>query len=162
MEDLDATVELGPSLELRLQHDADSSLWLELPLRVGYTLGSSIAPIGLSFHPRLAWRRPASVKYGWKLRLDGGPLYSDSEFHGYFYNVAADEARPDRPEFEAKSGFSGMRYGFSFSRRIERWWLGGFMRFDDLSDSEIEASPLVNDRRNFSLGLSLAYVLSEN
>jgi outer membrane scaffolding protein for murein synthesis (MipA/OmpV family) len=161
MDDLDATVELGPSLEIRLRHDNSSSLWLEMPLRFAYTLGSSIAPIGRIFQPRIAWKRPASRKYNWKLRAVGGPMFADDEFHGYFYNVAAHEVTPQRSEYTADSGYSGFRFDFSYSRRIDKWWLGGFFRYDNLDGSEIESSPLVSENESFSAGISLGYIISE-
>lgn len=161
MQDLDATVELGPSLELRLQSNADSSLWLELPLRFAFTMASNIDPIGTTFHPRLAWRWPAKDKYNWKLRVAGGPLYADAQYHGYFYNVDSSEVTAERAAYTAQTGYSGMRLDFTFSRRIEKWWLGGFIRHDDLKGSEIEDSPLVTERSSWTAGLSLAFVLSE-
>jgi MipA family protein len=161
MQDLDATLEFGPSLELRLKSTDNSSLWLELPLRFAVALGDKIDPIGKTFHPRLAWRKPAKDKYNWKLRVAGGPLYADADYHGYFYNVDSSEVTAQRAEYTAATGYSGMRLDFTFSRRIQKWWLGGFIRLDDLNASEIEDSPLVTDNSNLTAGLSLAYILSE-
>ncbi len=161
MQSLDATLEFGPSLELRLHSTDDSSLWLELPLRFAFTMGDKIDPIGNTFHPRLAWRWPAKDKYNWKLRVAGGPLYANADYHGYFYNVDSSEVTAQRAEYTAGTGYSGMRLDFTFSRRIQKWWLGGFIRYDDLSGSEIEDSPLVTDSTSWTAGLSLAYVLSE-
>jgi MipA family protein len=161
MKSLDATLELGPSLELRLQSNDDSSLWLELPLRFAFALGHKIEPIGNTFHPRLAWRWPAKDKYDWKLRIAGGPLYANTDYHSYFYDVDSSEVTAQRPEYSAGSGYSGVRLDFTFSRRIQKWWLGGFVRYDDLNGSEIEDSPLVTDTSNWTVGLSLAFVISE-
>jgi MipA family protein len=161
MQDLDATVEFGPSLELRLQSNDDSSLWLELPLRFAFALGNNVESIGATFHPRLAWRWPAKDKNSWKLRVAGGPLYASSEYHGYFYNVDSTEVTAQRAEYRSDSGSSGQRFDFTFSRRIQRWWLGGFIRYDNLNGSEIEDSPLVTDPVNWTTGLSLVYVISE-
>ena len=161
MQDLDATVEFGPSLELRLQSNEDASLWLELPLRFAFSVGSDISHIGQTFHPRLAWRWPARDKYDWKLRFAAGPLYASSAYHGYFYNVDSSEVTAERAEYKADSGSSGQRLDFTFSRRIQKWWLGGFIRYDNLSGSAIADSPLVTDTSNWTAGLSLAYILSE-
>jgi MipA family protein len=161
MEDLDATLEFGPSLELRLQSTDNSSLWLELPLRFAFSMGNKIEAIGKTFHPRLAWRWPAKNKYNWKLRVAGGPLYADADYHAYFYNVDSSEVTAERAEYSAATGYSGMRLDFTFSRRIQKWWLGGFIRYDDLRGSEIEDSPLVTDNTSWTAGLSLAYIISE-
>jgi len=161
MEELDASFELGPSLEYRLMQSELSSLWLELPLRFAYTVNGSLESIGRVFHPRLAWRRPAAGKQDWKLRLAAGPLYADKTFHGYYYNVSATDSTPDRPEYSADSGYGGFRADFTYSRRFGQVWFGGFIRYDDLLDSEITDSPLVKDEQNLSAGLGLAWVISE-
>lgn len=158
---LDATVEIGPSLEYRVHHDETSSLWLELPLRIALNVEDSFDSIGSVFHPRLAWRRPALNKFAWKLRVAGGPLYADKSYHGYYYNVRTDEVTADRPAFSAGDGFSGYRFDFTYSRRISKYWFGGFVRYDNLSDSEIEHSPLVTTTSNWTAGLGFAWVLSE-
>jgi MipA family protein len=161
MQDLDATLELGPSLELRLLSEEETALWLELPLRFALAVGRNINSIGYTFHPRLAWRKPERYKEEWKLRVAGGPLFADRKYHAYFYDVDSSEVTPERAAYSADSGFSGTRLDFTFSRRIQQWWLGGFVRYDDLSASVIEDSPLVSQPRNWTFGLSLAYVLAE-
>ncbi|MDJ0880667.1 MAG: MipA/OmpV family protein [Gammaproteobacteria bacterium] len=161
MEELDASFELGPSLEYRLNQSELSSLWLEIPLRFAYTIDGGLDSIGRVFHPRLAWRHPAPGKQDWKLRFAAGPLYADDTHHGYYYNVNAQDATPDRPVFTAKGGYSGLRADFTFSRRFGRLWFGGFIRYDDISDSDITDSPLVEDEYNLTAGLGLAFVISE-
>lgn len=162
MDELDVTVELGPSLEYRIRYDDHSSLWLELPLRYAMTINSELDSIGHVFHPRLAWRKPALDKEDWKLRVAGGPLYADSTYHGYYYNVKDSESSSTRPAYQADSGYSGFRTDFSFSRRIDTFWFGGFIRYDSLNDSEIEDSPLVTEKTNWLAGVSFAWVISEN
>lgn len=162
MEPLDATVELGPSLEYRIRYDEQTSLWLELPLRFALNVEDDFKTIGEVFHPRLAWRKPAQDKYSWKLRLAGGPLFADSHWHGYYYDVSTAEATPTRPAYQANGGYSGMRFDFSYSRRIDALWFGGFVRFDSLNGSEIEDSPLVSTNTNWTAGIGLSWVISEH
>ncbi|MDJ0833405.1 MAG: MipA/OmpV family protein [Gammaproteobacteria bacterium] len=162
MDELDASIELGPSLEYRLQHDARTEIWLELPLRFAYSVNSELESIGHTFNPRLAWRKPARDKYDWKLNLTTGLLYADQDYHNYFYQVSSDEVTADRPLYDAGSGYSGLRLDFTYSKRIQRWWLGGFIRYDDISDSEFESSPLVTDSSNWLAGFGLAWIISEN
>lgn len=162
MDNLDATLEFGPSLEIRLRSDDDSSIWLELPLRFAASIGRDIRTIGETFHPRLAWRWPAKQKENWKLRFAGGPLYADADYHGYFYNVDSSEVTANRAEYTADAGYSGMRLDFTYSRRIQEWWLGGFVRYDNLDQSVIEDSPLVTNNSSWTAGISLAYIISEH
>lgn len=161
MQKLEATVEIGPSLEYRVMHDEKTSLWLELPLRFAMNIEDSFDSVGSVFHPRLAWRIPALSKFEWKFRLAGGPLYADENYHGYYYNVKANEVTANRPAFTAQDGFSGYRVDFTYSRRIDKYWFGGFVRYDDLSGSEIEDSPLVTTDSNWTAGLGFAWVFSE-
>ncbi len=162
MDELDASIELGPSLEYRLQHDATTELWLELPVRFAYSVNSDMQSIGHTINPRLAWRKPARDKYAWKLSFTTGLLYADDDYHNYFYQVSSNEVTAERPQFTAEAGYSGLRMDFTYSKRIERWWLGGFIRYDDLSDSEIESSPLVTDSSNWVAGFGLAWIISEH
>lgn len=161
MPELEATVEFGPSLEYRLRYDDETSLWLELPLRVALNVEDSFNSIGEVFHPRLAWRKPALDKYDWKLRLAGGPLFADADYHGYYYNVTSAQSTATRPAFTAGDGYSGIRVDFTYSRRIDHLWFGGFLRFDSLRGSEIEDSPLVTTSSNWTAGVGLAWVFSE-
>jgi outer membrane scaffolding protein for murein synthesis (MipA/OmpV family) len=161
MAKLDASVEIGPSLEYRIRYDDQTSLWLELPLRIALNVEDSLDSIGSVFHPRLAWRRPALTKFAWKLRVAGGPLYADENYHSYYYDVRADEVTATRPAFSAQDGFSGYRVDFTYSRRISKYWFGGFVRYDNLSGSEIEDSPLVTTTSNWTAGLGLSWIISE-
>ncbi len=159
---LDASIELGPSLEYRFFRDDFHSLWLELPLRFAVAIGSDNKQIGQVFTPRLAWRKPAHYKDDWKLRLAGGPLFADADFHRYFYEVEPAYASAERPAYDAEKGFSGWRLDFTFSRRLDGYWFGGFVRYDNLSGSVIEDSPLVTDSAQIMAGVSLAWVIGEH
>lgn len=162
MDELDATAEFGPSLEYRMAHSDTSSVWLELPLRFALNVQEDLDSIGQVFHPRVAWRRPPPNKYAWKLNLSAGLLFADERYHGYYYDVAPHEATETRPVYAAGSGYSGARIDFSYSRRIERIWVGGFVRYDNISGAAFEDSPLVSQTDNWMAGLGIAWVLSEH
>lgn len=162
MAPLQTTVELGPSLEYRVMHNEETSLWLELPLRFALNAEESFNSIGVVFHPRLAWRKPALNKFDWKLRVAGGPLYADDRYHGYYYDVQPSEATAIRPAYTAKDGYSGFRVDFTYSRRIDKLWFGGFARYDTLTDSVIDDSPLIKTSNNWTAGVGLAWIFSEH
>ncbi len=159
---LDATLELGPSLEYRLFHDPFHSLWIEMPLRLAFAIGKDNQQIGQIFSPRLAWRKPARWKGDWKLRLAGGPLFADADFHRYYYEVEPQYATAGRPTYEAAKGFSGWRIDFTWSRRLDGYWFGGFLRHDILSGSVIDDSPMVSEQRQWMLGFGMARVFGEH
>jgi outer membrane protein len=161
MDQLDATMEIGPSLEYRVSHDDDSSLWFELPLRYAFNLEKSLDRVGRVLHPRLAWRWPAQSKYDWKLRFAAGPLFGDDDYLAYHYNVKPGEVTPSRPAYTASSGYTGLRFDYTYSRRIDRLWFGGFVRFDSLGGADIEDSPLVTRSNNLTAGVGMAWVFDE-
>lgn len=162
MEKLDAIVEFGPSLEYRVRHDHVSSLWVELPLRFALNVEDDLNSIGTIFHPRLAWRKPALGKFDWKFQLTGGPLYADENYNGYYYNVKDSEVTPTRAAYTAGDGNAGYRIDFTYSRRIQKFWVGGFFRYDSLSGSDLKESSLVTTNSNWTAGIGIVWVISEN
>ena len=161
MEELEAIFEIGPSLNYRFYDLPDSSWWLDLPFRFAYTLDSEFENIGWVFQPRLSWRKPATRLGESKLRINFGPLFSDEEHHDYFYSVDITDALATRPAFQADGGFSGIRTEFTYSKRFGQYWLGGFVRYDNLKNSKIEDSPLVSDTDAWSAGIALSWVFLE-
>ncbi len=158
MEKLKGSFEIGPSLDYRLSRADRSSLWLELPLRFGFTFESNPQAIGWIFHPRLAWDKPYRNKGDWKLRLAVGPMYASGQYHDYYYSVDPVDALPTRPAFQAEAGYSGLRADFTFSKRFDDYWFGGFVRYDDLNGSVIENSSLVSDTSVWTSGVAFTWV----
>lgn len=161
MDELDAVFEIGPSLNYRFLALQDSAWWIDLPLRFVYAVDSKHEFIGRVFQPRLSWRKPARRLGEWKLHFLIGPVYSSDEHHAYFYSVDDDEATATRPAYDADSGFSGYRSEFTYSRRFGDYWLGGFLRYDNLRNSKIDDSPLVSERESWMGGIALAWVFHQ-
>ncbi len=162
MDELDATLELGPSLDYRFAQHNSAEWWLEFPLRLAFTFNSDLEHIGQVFQPRLAWRKPARHLYEWKLRAAIGPIYATSEFHDYYYSVETGDALPTRPVYDADGGYSGFRATFSYSKRFGQLWLGGFIRYDSLNDAVVEDSPLVSDKDAWLAGIAFGWVFSDS
>lgn len=161
MPELAATIELGPSLDYRFAKTGHAAWWLELPLRLAFTFDSDFEHIGQVFQPRLAWRKPARNLQQWKLRAAFGPIYSSGEFHDYYYSVSAEDALAARPVYEADGGYSGVRGTFSFSKRFDQLWVGGFIRFDSLNNAVVEDSPLVSKKDAWLAGIALGWVFKD-
>ena len=158
MDELDAIFEIGPALNYRFYPMQHSALWVDLPLRFGYTVNSDFEHIGYVFGPRLSWRKPATRLGESKIRLSIGPLFADHRYHDYFYSVDDADATATRPAYEADGGYSGLRSEFTYSKRIGRYWLGGFIRYDDMNGAVIDDSPLVSDNETWTAGIALAWV----
>ena len=162
MEQLKATLELGPSLDYQFFQGERNEVWLELPVRFAYTLENNPRNLGSAFEPRLVWLQPARKKAEWKLRFASGPLYASDKKHGYFYSVSPADATANRPQYEAQGGFSGIRSDFTYGRRFGDYWLGGFIRYDSLKGSVMEDSPLVTETSTWLAGIVFSWIFREN
>lgn len=161
MDELDAIFEIGPAINYRFYRMQHSALWIDLPLRYGYTLDSEFDNIGYIFEPRLSWRKPATRLGEWKLFFSIGPLFANSDYHDYFYSVDPAEATSSRPAYQADGGYSGFRSTFAYSKRIGQYWLGGFIRYDNLDGAVIDDSPLVSENESWMGGIALAWVFHQ-
>jgi outer membrane scaffolding protein for murein synthesis (MipA/OmpV family) len=165
MPDLKPTVEVGPSLDLRLWRSPDRrrQLDLRLPLRFGLTVESSPRTIGWAFSPRLNLdlRDPLGLT-DWNLGLLAGPIFGSRRYHDYFYSVDPAYATPDRPAYEAEAGYAGLQLIAAVSRRFPSYWVGAFVRYDSLQGAVFEDSPLVQSDHYLAVGLGIAWVLGES
>ncbi len=165
MPDLKPTVEVGPSLDLRLWHSPDRrrQLDLRLPVRLGVTVEGSPQTLGWVFSPRLNLdlEDPLGLT-GWSLGLLAGPLWASGRYHDYFYSVDPAYAAPGRPAYDAEGGYAGLQLIAAVSKRFPRYWVGAFVRYDTLQGAVFQDSPLVRSDHYLALGLGIAWVLGES
>lgn len=165
MPDLDANLEFGPQLNLKLWEAEHGSrqLKLLLPLRAAFTLNSRPKNIGWVFHPKLNLDMGSLPTLpGWNVGLQAGALFGDSRQHQYFYGVDTAYATADRPAYEARSGFAGMQYLVGVSKRFDRHWVGAFLRYDNLSGARFASSPLVRTKNYVAAGVAISWVLDQS
>lgn len=159
MRDLDATLEIGPSLDWRIARLPSRSLWLKLPVRAVVAANLRHAQDeGAIFAPQVVLTLHGSVPGG-HLDLATGPLFANERYHDYYYQVTPQDATPARPAYDARAGYSGWRASLGASERVHRWWYGAYLRYDDLHGAVFEDSPLVRRRSAWVLGVGVAYVL---
>lgn len=165
MPDLRPTVEVGPSLDVELWKSVDERrrLGIRVPLRAAVTLESSPRSIGWQFTPQLNldWRDPGVFR-GWTLGLVAGPIFGDRRQHRYFYEVDTRFATPARPEFEAHGGYAGVQFLAAVTKRYPSWWIGGFVRYDNLAGATFVDSPLVKTRHYVAAGVAVTWVIDES
>ena len=165
MPDLDPTFEIGPQLDVTLWRSDSRARFVKLlmPLRAAFTVDSSPKDIGWVFHPKLNMDiTDLPGLNGWNLGLLAGPLFGDKRQHAYFYSVAPQYAMAARPAYEAKAGYAGMQYLASVSKRFPSFWVGAFLRYDNLSGSTFEDSPLVRDKNYVAGGIAISWILGES
>lgn len=165
MPDLSASVEVGPSLDIKLWESATNGVRLRmfLPVRAAFTLESDPQFIGWQITPRLNLDidNPLGLQ-GWTLGTVGGPIFGSQEQHAYFYSVAPSFSSATRPVFEAKAGFAGIQVISALWKRFPNFWAGGFVRYDNVSGAVFEDSPLITQKSGFSGGVAITWVLGKS
>ena len=165
MPDLNPSLELGPSIDIKLWQSTghDAKLRLFLPVRAAMTLERDSRFIGGQFTPRLNLdvANPFGHK-GWTLAVAGGPVFGSREQHDYFYGVAPQYATASRAAYDAKAGYAGLQVLSALWKRFPSFWMGGFLRFDDVRGAVFENSPLVTRKSGFSGGVAMTWVLGQS
>ncbi len=161
MPDLDPTLEVGPSLNVWLAKTEYARLALRLPLRAVIASDfHTVHRVGVLANPNLNLDLKAVRE--WRLGLVAGALFADRKYHDYFYGVAPEYARPDRPANRAPGGYSGAQFIAAISRRFEPLWVAGFVKYDVVGGAAFASSPLVERRNNLSVGFAVTWIFARS
>ena len=161
MPNLDALVQLGPSLDFHLwRADGDKlQLDLRLPVRVALTLASPPRDVGWVAAPHLNLDiRHLGAAPGWDLGILAGPLFATQRYNQYFYSVPPAYATAQRPAYDAPAGYAGTEIITALSKRFRNFWVGGFLRYETLQGAVYNSSPLVQTHSDVSGGVGIAWV----
>ncbi len=167
MGDLRPLLEIGPVVNVHLWRTVDDRavLDLRLPARVALTFRDGLRDVGYVFAPQLnldlRWPS-ATAPDRWNFGLLVEVPFSDRRLNGYFYSVSAADATATRPEYRARSGYGGWQTLAALSHRRDRWWVGAFIKYDDVSGAVFADSPLVTRRRQVSGGIAISYVFASS
>jgi outer membrane scaffolding protein for murein synthesis (MipA/OmpV family) len=170
MPELDATVEVGPVVDILLARDRkiDYNYRLRLRLAARAVFAFDISPQhwqnqGWIFYPNLNLDvRPEFLGGRWNVGFSAGPLFGTQKYHQYFYGVPEQFATPERPAYNAPGGYSGLTVLASISRRFEKFWVGAYVRYDNLSGAVFDPSPLVQQNYALGGGIAIAWVFAES
>lgn len=165
MPNLEGTFEIGPEVDFTFWRSENRARFVKLlmPLRAAITVQGSPKDIGFVFHPKLNMDVTDIPNMpGWNLGMLAGPLFGDKRQNAYYYTVAPQYATANRPAYEAKAGYGGMQYLASLSKRFPKYWVGGFVRYDNLSGASFENSPLVRQKDYFAGGVAITWILGES
>ncbi|HZP91914.1 MAG TPA: MipA/OmpV family protein [Burkholderiales bacterium] len=164
MPDLDPTVELGPSLEVKLARAYDGDLRLEMRLPVRTVVATDLAHsknVGWVFEPQLNLDlRNTALGPDWNLGMAAGPLFGDKRYHNYYYGVAPAFATPTRPAYTAQPGYAGMQVIGAMSRNFGAYWVGAFLRWDTVAGAVFDDSPLIRQQHDLAFGFGITWTLS--
>jgi outer membrane scaffolding protein for murein synthesis (MipA/OmpV family) len=161
MPDLPPTLELGPNVNMVLSRGRaeafDWKLDFRLPVRGVAQLNSSFKDAGWTVSPvlnlDLKWQ-------GWNLGAQTGLLWSSRRYHALYYDVAAPYANATRAAYAAPAGSGGWQWTAAATRRLGSFWLGTYVRGDQLRGAAFADSPLVKKSHNLSFGLAFSWVFA--
>ena len=163
MPDLDATLEIGPSLNIALLRSKNGAEKLELRLPVRIVIAADFPHFrhaGWIFQPNLSVDfKNVLGNRGWNLGLAGSLIYTDRRYNQYFYAVDPSFATADRPAFSPSGGYAGTALIAAVSKRFPNFWVGAFAKWDSVAGAAFADSPLVRTRNNFSGGFGIAWIL---
>jgi outer membrane scaffolding protein for murein synthesis (MipA/OmpV family) len=161
MPDLDWQGEVGPALRLTLWRDAahPRRVNLELPVRAVFSSDlTSVSYRGFVFSPELAYEDRNIGFTGARLRIGLGPIFATSRLQQYFYDVAPEYARADRPAYRADGGYLGTRLQFSYRVPItEHISFVGGGRVENFAGAANADSPLHRQDWNGTVALGFAW-----
>lgn len=164
MPDLDLLLEIGPQLTVVLAEPVRGASWrLALPVRgVFSTDFTEIDSRGLLFAPELSYTRTRVAGSAWTSSLSFGSNFGTRPLTRYFYEVSPAQARPDRPAYEARSGYIDSSLTASVSRVFgtqKKLNVFAFGSASSLQGSANADSPLLRDQLNLTLGMGFTYSL---
>ena len=164
MDRLDPLIEAGVELEMNFWRSPGrkQKFSLVLPLRMAFSIGDPLMEYqGWTFSPYLNYRifewkeGPENLtRYSFSL----GPLYADRRFHDYFYSVYREFVTADREAYSADGGYSGSRVTFSISHYRKNYFVGAFLRYDNLDDAVFVDSPLVDTTDYYAVAFALSWI----
>jgi hypothetical protein len=67
-----------------------------------------------------------------------------------------------RPAYQAGGGYAGVQFLVALTKRFPKYWVGSFVRYDNLSGASFSDSPLVLRNSYFAAGIALAWILGES
>ncbi|HEX6362518.1 MAG TPA: MipA/OmpV family protein [Albitalea sp.] len=159
MPGLDWLFGVGPQLLYKGWREATGGATLHLKARAIFSTDfGRIDERGATFDPELRWRLRPLADTPTTLSLSVQPSWASRALQRYFYEVTPEQALPDRPAYAARSGYLGTELGATWHRRQGEhfsWFVTA--RAFALHGAANEASPLLRDKTNFSVGAGLVW-----
>lgn len=165
MPDLDAVLQVGPSLEFLLTDLRRDRLDVrfELPLRAAVSSDiKHTSNEGWLLEPRFSIEKRRLRKAGLAMKVTVGVKYATQDFHEYYYSVGPAFSTSIRPAFKAEKGYGGSFVKLRASWRQGDWIWWTFLRYQNLTGAVFEQSPLVEDKDYYLIGLGFAWVFAQS
>ena len=165
MPDLDAVVQLGPSLEFLLTGRKRDQLDVRFELPVRAVIASDIKHTsneGWLLEPHFSIEKRRLYKSGLAMKFTLGLKYATRDFHAYYYDVSPVFSTTTRPAYASEKGYSGSFAGMRLSWREGDWIWWTLLRYQNLNGAVFEDSPLVEQKDYYLIGVGFAWVFAQN
>jgi outer membrane scaffolding protein for murein synthesis (MipA/OmpV family) len=165
MPDLDFMLQVGPSLEFKL-NDKNKNYFesrFEIPLRIALvTSFSSVDAIGYLIEPRFTFDHQRSSKTGLSHKATLGLKFATQEYHAYYYDVAPEFVTATRPGYSSDAGYGGSFFNYRVTYKAGDlvYWM--FLRYQSLRGAEFEDSPLVEKQDYYLVGAGFSWIFAGN
>ncbi len=153
------TIEVGPMMKMDIWekkfNETKVNLDFFFPIRTNFAVDILRAERNGFFSvPHFA----LSMKQGkFYSNLTAALMWGSAAYHHYFYGVSHLYATPERPSYQAQSGYSGYHFTLVQSYRINKLQLLYFARYDQLKGVAFRNSPLVKKNDYFAFGINISY-----
>lgn len=165
MPDLDAVLQLGPSLEFVFSggRRQPSEFRFELPLRAAIATDfSSYQGLGWIIEPRLTYETLRPFDSGFNYQVSAGLQFASEDYNAYYYDVAAEFATPERAAFTSRAGYNSFFIELSANIRRGDLIYFAFSRYRNLKGAVFEDSPLVEQNDSLSLGVGIIWIFASS
>jgi len=160
MPDLDPALHIGPSFEYLIDDDneAKSTIIFKFPVKlvVATDFFKDWHSEGVLFTPHINYVRETT----WHLGVSLGLTFATQSYNDYYYSVAPQFSNTGRAAYTATSGYNGAYLALSFTKRFDTYWIGSFLRYDNLNGATFDDSPLVKQNHALLVGVGISYIMA--
>ena len=159
MDDLDPAFELGPALTYKWTLESPHRITSHVKMRALISIGDSgMRYQGWVLNPELRWEFQQSAPLRWGATLEA--LYGSADYHGFFHNVTAEFATPQRPAYNADAGYGGTALaGFVRWRPNADWTLFSGVTYHHLGGVSFDDGPLFRQKYGVYLNFGFSKTL---
>jgi outer membrane protein len=152
MPDIGNLLQVGPTFEYTLNKNSVDKLYLNFPLRAVFEIsGTDLNLAGYNFSPGIVYVRQFAAS-SWRVSASLAPQFHSQEYNALYYTVKPEFARPERPAYKAKGGFSGSRLQLALSSNTASNLWVFFFRYDNIDHAIFDDSPLVETHSSSTIG----------
>lgn len=165
MPDLDATIQIGPSFDFRINNPKSDNDWsFKLPLRLSIATDlSHFDDRGFLLNPKLKFERQINSSSGYKkFQFTMATVFASRRYLNYYYGVDAEFSTTSRSSYEPVSGYAGAYISAGISHKIGPWQWSAYSRVRWLNNTNFKSSPLVTTKQEKQIGLLLIYTFAQS